>query len=144
MSVPHAPSMYQHGPATAAQRERFERDFPELAAVEHQRSVILYHGTSHRLRRSIERSGFAKYTWLSTDKEDAKDFGELSARERGTVDIWQVEVPRQELEKVAWQLGSKRGSFYKLHHKLQERPTLIDTYDWDLQSMSQRPGKILS
>ncbi len=107
--------------------------------------VTLYHGTAASNRSRIERSGIHRFSWFSTDINDARDFGEVAigTERRDFVDVWKVDVPEPELRRISWHLGTKRGAFYKLHHKPKEKPMLVESYVWDLKSMPQREGKIL-
>jgi hypothetical protein len=107
--------------------------------------VTLYHGTGAENRGRILRGGIRRFSWFSTNIDDARDFGELSigVDHRDFVDIWKVEVPEPELKRISWELGAKRGTFYKLHHRPKEKLVLVETYEWDVRTMPQRRGKIL-
>lgn len=108
--------------------------------------VVLYHGTAASNRSRIMRSGLRPLSWFSTDIEDAKDFGELAigVDRRGVVDIWKVDVPDAELTRISsGNVGSKRGTFYRLRDKPKEKPVLVESYVWDIRTMEQRPGKVL-
>jgi len=107
--------------------------------------VTLYHGTPASNRSRIERSGIRRFSWFSTNIDDARDFGELAIGidRRDFVDIWRVEVSPKELSEISWHMGGKRGVFYRLHHKPEAKPVLVESYAWDVRTMPRRPGKIL-
>lgn len=85
--------------------------------------VKLYHGAPKTARKRIRREGLRRFTWTSTSKRDASEFGGLKGKER---DIWEVRVDKRNLDKVAWKLGAKRGEWWKFFKK-PPKPKLVKT-----------------